>query len=533
MAAAVKRKAKGEVAHAPRPQSGYLRDTRSSVINTRPAILRESRDDIRAAWNRSAGIAIDLLQNSGRLKGAADQVLADTVGVELILNPQPDLSKLGYDQAETAAFVRDVKAAWKRWAWNPRECDLRGKFTVPQLVDISLRWNIAYGEVTGLLSYMGPRDRQRYGIRTGTKICLVPPNRLVQDTSEFEQMFQGVIHDLNGRAVAYRFREKVDSLWGSRDYPAYDGAGRPVVVHIFDPLDATDVRGISGIAPAFRKHIQHEMFVDATIQTAILQTIFAATLTSANPSAEAFEAIEAIGETDKASAGVIRDEFLGYLAGAFERAREDSINVSSDPRVAHLAPGEEFNIHGVKTPGPQFLPVSDELSRDMARAIGTTFGGLTMNYTNATYSSVRMETSSIWPIAMRRRERIAAPLCQSIYEPWLDEEIGIGRIPFKGGYEAFAANRDKVSWALWQGPAKPTADDLKSAKAATERLQNGTSTLAVEIAELGGDPDEVFEQRRREAARYEDAKLPSPFLRVTGGGKAESDDDPARKREDA
>ena len=61
------------------------------------------------------------------------------------------------------------------------------------------------------------------------------------------------------------------------------------------------------------------------------------------------------------------------------------------------------------------------------------------------------------------------------------EEIGEGRIPFKGGYEAFEANRDRVSWAQWQGPAKPSADDLKSAKASSERLENGTSSIEVGV----------------------------------------------------
>ncbi|TIQ75218.1 MAG: phage portal protein, partial [Mesorhizobium sp.] len=187
---------------------------------------------------------------------------------------------------------------------------------------------------------------------------------------------------------------------------------------------------------------------------------------------------------------------------ALSRAAEGKISISGDPQVSHLAPGEELKLLTTQTPGPEFLPVSDELSRDMARAIGITFGGLTMNHTAATYSSVRMENSSIWPVVTRRRERIAAPICQSIYEPWLDEEIGEGRIPFKGGYQAFAANRERVSWALWQGPAKPSADDGKSAKASTERLVNGTSTLASECAELGYDPDEVFEQRVREHQKY-------------------------------
>jgi capsid protein len=195
-------------------------------------------------------------------------VIADTVGSELVLNPQPDLSGLGYDDAEKTAFVKLLKAWWKRWSWNPRECDLRGKLTVPQMIDVALRWDMAFGEVTGVMSYMGPAQRRQYGVKTGTKVCMIPPSRLVQDTSEFEGMFQGVIHDALGRPVAYRFREKADGIVETKDYRAFDGDGRPQVIHIFDPMDATDVRGISRMAAGFRKHIQHEILVDTTIHPA-------------------------------------------------------------------------------------------------------------------------------------------------------------------------------------------------------------------------------------------------------------------------
>ena len=480
----------------------------------RPAILRDHRDEVRIAWRRAAGLALDLIQNSGRLRGAADQVIADTVGVELVLNPQPDLSGLGYADDEAAELIRLIKLRWKRFAWNARECDLRGKFTLPQMVDIALRWDMAFGESLCVQSYMGGALRRRYGISTGTKLCMVSPIKLVQDTSEVERLFQGVVHDENGRPFAYRIQEKDSGLIVKRDHRAFDGAGRQMVSHIFDPVDASDVRGISRLAAAFREHIQKEIFVDTTIQTAILQTYFAAALTSQSPSAEAFEAIEALGgETD------LKNEFRDYFMAALDRAGAGEISIGSAPRVSHLAPGEKLELLTTETPGPAFLPVSQELDRGMARAIGISSGGLTMNYEGATYSSVRMETSSIWPVVMRRRERIAAPICQATYENWLDEEIGEGRIPFKGGYRTFAANRDRIVWALWQGPAKPTADDGKSSKASSERLCNGTSTLADECAELGKDPDEVFEQRKREHAKYIAAGMPSPFVRNPGAGK--------------
>ena len=496
--------------------------------------MREHRDEVRMVWRRAAALAADIVQNSGRLRGAVDQVLADTVGEELVLTPKPKLDKLGYNDKETVEFVTLVKEWWKKRAWNPRECDFRGKFTIPQIVDVALRNDIVFGEAVALIDYWSVSTRRQYGITSGTKLCLMSPDQLVQDTSEFEGLYQGVVHDANGRPVAYRFEEKRDAVKIKTDYPAYDAAGRQRVVHVFDPISANDVRGISRLAAGMRKHLQHEILVDSTIQLATLQNVLAVALTSPNPSKDAFEAITAIDAEDEN--GEFLKDFTDYFSAALDRAADSKISVSGDPQVSHLAPGEDLKLLTPGIPGPQFLPVSAELSRDLARAIGITSGGLTMDNTSATYSSVNMDNASIWPIVTRRRSRVPAPICQAFYESGLDEEIGEGRIPFKGGYQAFAANREDALWTLWNGPAKPTADDGKAAKAATERLLNGTSTFEAECAERGLDPEEVFESRRHWHRRFVDAGLPSPFVARNSGGQeidAAGGSASSREREDA
>ncbi|WP_335751418.1 phage portal protein [Sulfitobacter sp.] len=493
-----------------RTTARYLRDTKSGAIASRVAPLTNSRDDIRRAWSRSAGLAMDLIQNSGRIKGACDQVIADTVGVGLTLTPAPDLTGLSYSEEEKAEFIRLVKRRWKPFWHDKKECDMRGKLSGPQMIDIGLRWDIAFGEVTGVFDFFDDATRRRYGISTGTKLCLVPPQKLVQDTSSFEGLFQGVRHDDNGRPIQYRFDTSLDGISAKRDYAAFDADGRPITMHIYDPMDATDVRGISKLAPAFRKHIQAEMLGDATLQMALLQTVFAITLTSETPSADAYEALEVL--KDQGGEGVeYGKEYLGYLAGSLDAAAESRISVGADPQVSHLGPGQKLGFETANIPGSDYLPFSDSLDREMARTIGVTFGGFTGNYEKATYASVRMENSSIWPVVTRRRERSAAPMCQMVYENWLDEEVGEGRIPFKGGYSAFRANRSRVCIAGWQGPPKPTADDLKSAKASTERMRNGTSSISIETGDLGVDNDALFEERLRDHKRHLDAGMQSPY----------------------
>ena len=525
----------GRGGDASRPQAAYLRDTQSGVIAARPASLREHRDEVRRVWWRAAGLAMDMLANSGRLKGVADQIIVDTVGVELSLNPQPDLSRFGYDEKEAAEWIRMVKNRFKVWAWNAAECDFRGKFTIPQQTDIGLRNWLAFGESLGVVSYMPSAMRRRYGIRSGTKFLLVSPQKLVQDTSEVEGLFQGIVHDENGRPTHYRLQQKEAGVTVKRDHAAFDRDGRQLVMHTFDPLSADDVRGITPLAATFRKYLMAENLDDATAQMAFLQTIYAVTLTSDRPSADAFEALEVLKEHGGENAEAVASDFTNYFKAQLDRAAESELRVGGDPTVSHLAPGEKLSIESSKIPGRDYLPFAGALHRETARALGVTYGGYTMDYTDATYASTMMENSAVWPIAVRRTDRIAAPHVLVPYASWLDEEIGEGRIEFKGGREAYFANRDAILWASCLGPSKPTADDLKRAKASSERIANGTSNLEVECAELGIDPEENFESRQRWHQRHLDAGMPSPFERglpSDPAGKAETDDAPAKRKED-
>lgn len=496
---------------APPMTARYMRDSKSGAIASRISPMTQHRDEVRRAWKKAAGLSLDLIQNSGRLKGATDQVLSDTLGVGLTCTPDPDLSGLGYDEKEKADWIRLVKRCWTAYWRNAREVDMQGKISGPQGVDIGLRWYIVFGEVTGVFDYFDSVRRAKYGLTTGTKLRMYPPSRLVQETNEPAGLFQGVQHDENGRAVSYRFETSSSGLKQKRDYAAYDTDGRPMVMHIFDPVDSEDVRGISQLAPAFKKHIQAEMLDDATLQMATLQTILGIVLTSEAPSQDAYEALEVLRDSHDEAGKGYASEYLDYLGSQLDRSAENRISVGVDPQVSHLGPGEKLSLETAAVPGVGYQPFSNSLARDMARAIGCSYGALTMDYSNATYSSVRMENSSIWSVVMRRRERISAPHCQMVYGNWLDEEIGEGRIPFKGGYRAFRANRNRVSACNWQGPAKPTADDLKSAKASTERLQNGTSSIAIETGDLGQDPDALFEERKREHDRYVEAGMESPY----------------------
>jgi lambda family phage portal protein len=516
-------------ASAPAPQkrftARYLRGDRAGVLGMRRAITRDAKVDVREGAERASALATDFLHNSGWISGAVVQILSDTIGEELKLNCRARLTGFGYSEEEAMAWCREVEALWRRWAWNPKECDLAGKSTVAEMVEAAVRGYLVSGESFGILDNMPLREQKRLGLQTGTKVSLIASHRCPRVSSELDGLDQGIFHDANGRALVYRFRIKESGLERDRDIDAAD------VIHVMDRGEnLNSPRGISVLVAALKVIAQSDQLADATLATALMQTIFAATIKSPEASDEAFQAIQSLSDiTEPAGYDSTEgswDQFLGGLQqdllevwdARIGALKDKGISMSDSARINHLGPGEEFQMHTAATPGPQYLPFFQNLLREVARCLGITFESLTMDHSAASYSSVRMSVASIWPIVLRRRTRIAAPFMQAIFERWLEEMIERGKVAFKGGVQAFRRDRESVFQAEWSGPAAPSADDYKAAMASKIRLELGIATFFDECALAGKNGDEQIAQIAREIKQFEKAGAPHPFGRTQGGG---------------
>lgn len=491
------------------PKAQWMRDSSAGFLSGWRPALRDAQDDVRTSWGSAAARSIDALQNSGWLAGGVQQASADTIGAGLRLNAQPDLDALGWDAAYGQEWCRKVERRWRAWSTNPLECDARGKRTIADLTDAAIMHHFAFGEVTALLP-----EIRRPESRTAVKVLMMSPHRLSDETNEFNRLVQGVRLDGNGLPIGYVFRRRLDGVETTIEFKARSSKGRQQVIHVFDGAP-DQVRGITPLAPVLKVLRQYDQLADATLTTSLIQTIIAATLKSPELSAEAFEGLagsaERTGADGQPSAPAAPEEIENYMQARAAWWQNRSIDLGVHGKVQSLFPGEEFELHGAKTPTDTYLPFSKNLLREVARCLGTTYEAMTGDYEGATYSSVRMGTSSMWFVTLRRRQRIAIPFVQAIYTTWLEEEIREGRIAFPGGHAKFVALRHDVCQAEWFGPAKATADDFKTAKAQSERLENGTTSLAFECAEYGLDPETVMEQRaqdREMAARY---GLPDPY----------------------
>jgi lambda family phage portal protein len=511
-----------------RRSSGYMRGERTGILPMRRAVTRDVKWEVHAAAERAFALAFDWMRNSGWIAGAADQVIGDMIGRELKLNARPDLTALGYSAEERTAWCRLVEQAWRRWSWDPRECDLEGKATIPEMLDGAIRYYLAGGEAVAVFSYLNARGRDELGVTTGTKVRLVSPHRLSRYTSEAEGWDQGIYHNAYGRAQAYRFRRNLAGVEEDHDVEAWVGPV-PQVVHVMDRgATPNSPRGISPMTPAFKAIAQSDQLADATLTTALLQTAFAATITSPEVSEDAFQALQQLSELDDPNesapffgAAEVAGDLLEVYRQQLEALRSKRLSIGGDAsQVNHLGPGEKLELHGAVTPGPQYRPFKQDIQREIARCLGITFSSLTMDFSAATYSSVRMEGATVWPLVERRRERIAAPFAQAIYEAWLDEQILRNRIPFKGGWRAFNAHRQEVVDTEWRGPSRPSADPYKDSLANKLDLETGVTTLQAIAAARGEDWEANAAQIAVEVERLTTAGITPPHGRQPGGGGA-------------
>lgn len=492
--------------------SQYMRGEASPFFfNWRPA-LRDHRDDVRAVYTTAAARAIDAIHNSGWLAGAVDQSIATTMGNGLRLAARPDADALGWDKEAADKWSRDVERAFEAWADNPMECDARGMQTLGQMARAVMRNYYSHGEAVALLPMVS-----RPHTKTRTKVKLIPPHKLVQD-SDGLRMFQGVKMDAWGLPVSYRFNLRMEQSYEQLiDIPARDAAGRPQVIHVFE--GGTDqVRGLTPLAPALRVVRQFDQLADATLTTALLQTIFAATVESEAPTADILAALQDEDEQGVGNGNI--GNLLDAKAGWYQNTK---IDLGRAGKIAHLFPGEKLNFQNSKAPGDNYEQFAKFLLREIARCLGITFETLTGDYSSATYSSVRMATSELWPLILSRRTNIPGRFYHLVYEAWLEENIEAGRIPFKGGFYAFLEYREAASRADWRGPAKPQADDLKTSRAHETYKRMGVMTDEQICAELGNDWEDVQSQIAREMASRKRLGIPEGDLFVSAKTQAEND----------
>lgn len=488
-------------ARAPGPSAAYMSGGGGPFFPGWTPALRDQSQDVQAGFRAAAARTVDAIQNSGWLANIVNRSVVAAIGTGLKLAAKPDYEALGWSKSDADQWSRAVERRFEAWAGSAAEVHIEAQANLHQLADASYRGYFRTGEIV-LRHHLASRPFAS----TSTKLQILPSHRMPLENLP-PAMRSGVRFAADGLRVGYRLR-LFDGL-SDRDYdiPARDAYGRPVLVHIYD-YEAGSVRGITPFAPALRVVRQYDQLSDATLIAALIQAIFAATVTSAAPTSEIMGALASEAEQSSASElDHVMTSLAGMRADWYSHA---NLDLGRHGKIAHLMPGDELKFLTSQHPNTTYEAFADGLLREIAACAGVTFEEATGKYAGATYASINMATVISWATVLLRRSRLIAPIYQTAYEAWIEEDIERGLTPFPGGIDGFLAARAAVCRAAWTGPKRPQGDALKEAKALRELRDMGVMSDEQICAELGTDWEDVYEARARERARRAELGLPEP-----------------------
>lgn len=450
--------------------------------------------------------AKDMVINDGYARGAIQTHMDSIVGAQYRLN-----SKIAW---------RLIPGATKEWADEAQKIiedrfhliaesdacylDAAGMNTFTGKIRLGVAGFVMTGEV------LETSEWDRSGGRP-IKTCFqsVDPSRLRNPDweSDTETLRRGVKVDGRGKPIGYYIqRNHPNSFWpgayNQLDFayvPRFKPWMRPQVIHIIEQLFPDQHRGVADMVAALKRMRMTKHLQEVVLQNAVINATYVAAVESEMPTAEM---IVAMGG-DASSPESLNNAIGAYLSG-LQKYLSGAENIALDgAMIPHLYPGTKLNMKTLGTPGGVGTDFESSLLRHTAAALGLDYAEFSRDYSRMSYATAKLSTENTRRFMRSRKKSVADRLANQMFSNVLEEFIAQGEVPLPRGFtrddyyrplmrEAFA----KCSWI---GTGTGQIDELKETQAAILRIKAGLSTYEIEIARLGEDWREIFEQQAIEA----------------------------------
>lgn len=480
----------------------------------------------------------DSIQNDGYATGAINTHRDNIVGSEYRLNLQPDWRVLGVPEKWAEEFQTQVEGEFNLLADSP-ECYFHagGTMTLTGLIRLAVGGFLMTGEV------LATAEWKRSVMRPfSTAIQMVSPTRLSNPDGlpDDQYLSRGVLRDVYGEPVAYWIRathptEFFDPrLTEWRKVEARKPWGRRQVIHIIEPLQPGQTRGVADMVSVLKNMRMTKKFKDVVLQNAVVNASYAAAIESELPR-----------EVVMGSMGMNQSGFgdmLGTYMSALSAYAGASQNIAVDGvKMPHLFPGTKLALKPMGTPGGVGTDFEDSLLRHTAAALGLSYEQFSRDYSKTNYSSARASMAETWKYMQSRKKAVADRMASMIFTLWLEERINANAYAFPRGMgkEIFydPLKRAALTKCTWIGASRGQIDEMKETQSAILRINSGLSTYEEECARLGNDFRRVFEQRAREQRMMGELNLSFNMGAEKPGAndrqqtlKDDSDDRPAPKK---
>ena len=432
-----------------------------------------------------------LVRNNGYAANAIESWAANTVGDGISPN----------SSVATASRKDAVQKLWLAWT---DDADAEGLTDFYGLQRRAAREVFMTGEVFLRFRPRRPED----GLVVPLQIQMLPSEMLPLAHNAADGngnvIRQGIEFDRVGRRVAFHFLRRHP---GDSTDPGLAGETVRVpaadVLHVIDPVEAGQLRGVSRFAPAIVKLFLLDQYDDAELDRKKVAAMYAMFVTSPAP-----------------------DNPLAPPDEEYEVA---------PGQVVRLDPGEDVTVSAPADSGSTYEPFQYRTLLQISAALGIPYGYLSNDGAKGNFSNSRLSL-----IEFRRRVSawqhsvMVFQMCRPVWARFMDVAVLAGglRLP---GYDRRRAEYLACRWL----PTKwDWVDPLKDANAEIAQIEAGLKSRTQAIAERGYDAEqvdaEIARERNREKRLGLDFRRPGSPAQAPGGGDPNAPDqnDPGQNAPD-
>lgn len=416
---------------------------------------------IQAAGADMTARARHLIRNNGYAANAVESWAGNAVGTGI--KPSSGI---------TDAVLKDrVQRLWLRWT---DESDAEGLTDFYGQQRRAARELFIAGEVFFRIRPRRPED----GLSVPLQLQMLPAEMLPlnhnQALDNGHRIRQGIEFDRIGRRVAYHFLRRHP---GDITDPGLAGETVRVpaesVLHIVDPVDAGQLRGVSRFSPALVKLFLLDQYDDAELDRKKVAAMFV---------------------------GFVRRPER-ELDNTADRDDQGEPLLPLEPgQLQMLDDGEDITFSTPADVGGNYESFQYRTLLQVAAALGLPYANLTADMLKANYSNTRAAL-----LEFRRRIEsfqhsvIVYQMCRAVWARWMDMAVVSGQLALPD-YEQRRADYLDCNWLP---PRWDWVDPLKDIRAETLAIQSGFKSRTQAIGERGFDAAmvdaEIASDRDREA----------------------------------
>lgn len=310
----------------------------------------------------------------------------------------------------------------------------------------------------------------------------------------------GIEFDAMGRRLAYHFRRRHPGDDTDRGLALPETVRVPAadVLHLYRPIDAGQIRGLSALAPAMVRLFLLDQYDDAELDRKKTAALFAGFITKTAPEETLLG--EGPAEPDGGSLAALEPGTLQVLL-----------------------PGEDITFSSPADVGGGYEAFQYRTLLAVSAALGLPYHLVTGDVRQANYSSIRAELVEFRRrVAQLQHGVVAFQLCRPVWRRWLTQAALAGALP--GPARAPAGDLLAVQWIP---PRWDWVDPLKDIQAQLLAIEAGLTSRRKAVEATGYDIEEIDRENAEDAARlaalgltYRTAPGESQGARATPAGPA-------------